>query len=216
MKNLVLCAVFGALLLAGVGCDLFGGDDTDYYPTTVGSSWRYEGEMTIETDGDTLLTQVTNLDVTGTAELAVGGTAALFVTVDSVLQRIPWDTLLVTADTSWILKTSSFVLDFEGPSDNQPDTMLALPLEQGKTWQVFASADTTVWATVVGREDITVAAGSFKDCWEVEFEYTAGAGSFQLSYWYADGVGWVRGWSSVAAGGYTGITERRLTGYDVK
>lgn len=215
MKKTILCALFAALLLVGAGCDIFGGDP-DWYPTSVGSSWRYEGTTTFETDADTLMTQVTNLRVTGTAELAAGGNAAVFVATDSVRQRLPWDTLLVTHDTSWVLKTADWVLDFEGPNDDAPDTMLALPLEQAKTWQVFATADTTVWATVVGRQDVAVPAGSFKDCWEVEYEYTAGAESFKMSYWYADGTGWVRGWSQVSAGGYTATSERLLTNSDVK
>jgi hypothetical protein len=215
MRKSVLFALAAAFLLVA-GCGLVG-SDPDFYPNSVGSSWRYDAAMTISpADADTFWTQVTHLHVTGTAALGAGGTAAVFVSTDSTRQRVPWDTTIVTTDTSWVLKTAGWVLDFDGPNDDKPDTMLALPLEPGKTWPVFARADTSVWATVIRKEDAVVPAGTFKDCWVIEFAYTAPGGNYKLTHWYADGVGWVRGWSQFTSGGYTGTTEQRLTGYDVK
>ena len=115
-----------------------------------------------------------------------------------------------------ILKTPDWVLDYAGPNDNRPDTMLALPLEQSRTWQVFARGDTTVWATVVGKSDVSVPAGTFAGCWEVEYEYSIPGGSFKRSHWYAEDVGWVRGRSRFSGGESTITTEQRLTGYEVK
>lgn len=218
MKNLVLVAVAAAAALSVCGCDLFG-KDPDFYPTTVGSEWRYEGEMVWSqpTAGtDTVWTQVTNLRVTGTAALGVGGNAAVFVSTDSMVQRMPMETLVVTVDTSWVLKNGDWVLDFDGPNDDRPDTMLALPLEQSKTWQVFGRGDTTVWATVVGKSDITVPAGTFKACWEVEYEYSQPGGNYKFSQWYAEGVGWVKGRSRFVAGNATVTMEQRLTRQAVK
>ncbi|MFO7675287.1 MAG: hypothetical protein R6X12_03085 [bacterium] len=214
MRNPVLAILAAVAALACLSCDQFEGD-ADFFPTAVGSSWRYEAEMVL-LPSDTILTQVTNLRVTGTAPLGAGGTAAVFVTTDSLRQRVPWDTLLVNSDTSWILKDSRWVLDFDGPNDDKPDTMLVLPLELNKTWQVLVKADTTVWGTVVKRENITVPAGTFADCWAVEYEYSYTGGSYKLTHWYAEEVGWVRGWSEFTAGNYTGRNEQRLTGYDVK
>ncbi|MFO7638613.1 MAG: hypothetical protein R6X14_04850 [bacterium] len=216
--RLVQVTVAAGMLFAVAGCGLFE-SEPDYFPTSVGSSWRYEAEMVLnqsDAGADTLWTQVTNLRVAGTAVLGGGKQAAVFVTVDSFRQRMPHDTLIMTSDTSWILKNSSWVLDFDGPNDDRPDTMLALPLEQDKTWQVYARADTALWATVTGREDITVPAGTYANCLEVEYEYSFSGGNYKLTHWYAEETGWVRGRSSFSAGGYTGITEQRLTGCDIK
>ena len=102
MKKFFIVTVTAIVALTFGGCDP-AQTESNLFPTAVGNSWRYEAEMVMRlTDAgdDTLWTQVTNLRVTGTIPLGAGGDAAVFVATDSLRQRMPWDTLILTSDTS--------------------------------------------------------------------------------------------------------------------
>lgn len=215
-RSIILTTIVGFVLFAG-GCDKLS-PDPDYYPTTVGSTWRYEGELLFaQTDADTFATLVKRVEVTGTATLAVGGTAAVTVSVDSMRQRLGIDTTIVTRDTTYILKRDEFVLCFSALDDTEPDTMLSLPVTEGKTWNVWVDGAEKVEAMVLGREDAVVPAGTFRDCWKMKFTYTGPDPETPLMhYWVADGVGTVRHLMELETPEYTSTINLRLTHHDVK
>ena len=218
MNRSVLLATIVAVTLFAIGCDKLA-PEPDYYPTTVGSTWRYEGEMLFaQGDADTFATMVKRVEIAGTTTLAGGCEAAVVVSVDSMEMRIgPDASVTVTYDTTYIVKRDSLVLSYDSLDDNTPQTVLSLPVAEGKTWDVRVSGDEKVEAMVLGREDAVVPAGSFKDCWKMKFTYTGPDPEEPLMhYWVADGMGTVRHLMEMETSGYNGTINIRLTHYDVK
>ncbi|MFO7638862.1 MAG: polysaccharide biosynthesis protein, partial [bacterium] len=132
-------------------------------------------------------------------------------------QRLGIDTTIVTRDTTYILKRDEFVLCFSALDDTEPDTMLSLPVTEGKTWNVWVDGAEKVEAMVLGREDAVVPAGTFRDCWKMKFTYTGPDPETPLMhYWVADGVGTVRHLMELETPEYTSTINLRLTHHDVK
>jgi len=214
----VLLATIITVALFTLGCDKLS-PEPDYYPTTVGSTWRYEGEMLFaQGDADTFATMVQRVEITGTTTLAGGSEAAVVVSLDSMETRIgPDASITVTYDTTYIVKRDSLVLSYDSLNDNTPQTILSLPITEGKTWDVWASGDEKVEAMVLGKEDAVVPAGSFKDCWKMKFTYTGpDPEELLMHHWVADGVGMVQYRMEMESGQFTITMGLRLTHYDVK
>jgi len=218
MKKLAVYALCGTLLLlVGTGCDLFGDGKTDYYPMTVGSNWCFESSLTFEQlDADTFSTSSTHTVVARTVNLTSGEEVAEFVTTDTTHNRLPAETTLVNVDSSYIRQTDNYVFSYESLDDADPDTALALPLEENKTWTISSRGDTVTTATVVGKETITTPAGEFKDCWKVETMTAVGSETITMYWWYADGVGRVRNWFEETQQSIKTTLEALLTGYEIK
>jgi hypothetical protein len=69
-------------------------------------------------------------------------------------------------------------------------TLLAFPLEVGKTWNAIPVSSQIV-GTVVARENVTVPAGTF-DCYKVSMVTTSGSYSFTSTAWIGNNVGLVK------------------------
>ncbi|MBM3267471.1 MAG: hypothetical protein FJZ01_07470 [Candidatus Sericytochromatia bacterium] len=80
----------------------------------------------------------------------------------------------------------------DGPPASESITVLRLPLVAGASWAGRNLAGATERIRVVGRETVTVPAGTFA-AWHVahDLTYAAGGGD-RLEYWYAGGVGMVQ------------------------
>ena len=216
-KTLILTVLFSTALIL-VNCDLFGLNG-DFYPMTIGSTWDVTGSITTapaDAAPDTIQTSTGRSEVTGTAELTGGGEVVRFVHIDSTFLRTP-ETTYVSFDTSYARQTDSYILAYSSLDDTEADTALALPLELNKTWQVRVSGDTTVTGTVVAREDVTVPAGTYRDCWKVEMTTTIGADTpLSMYYWYADGIGRVRWLMENTGSGYKTTARIDLAAADIK
>lgn len=173
MKKLLLLIPL-VVLIVGCGSDEEG---TVFYPLSVGNEWNYNMSMTRTTPTDTTVeTGSDKLEIT--AETTLDNGTAVF---EWVL-TITFDDTLVPdiIDTSYIEETEDYILQYDAKADTVPsDTMLALPLETGKTWADYE---------VMGQEDVTVPAGTFNDCWEVREVDD----EFTLYVYWAPDVGAVR------------------------
>ncbi|NOR16230.1 hypothetical protein GQ543_00760 [candidate division WOR-3 bacterium] len=173
MKKLLLLIPL-VVLIVGCGSDEEG---TVFYPLSVGNEWNYNMSMTRTTPTDTTVeTGSDKLEIT--AETTLDNGTAVF---EWVL-TITFDDTLVPdiIDTSYIEETEDYILQYDAKTDTVPsDTMLALPLETGKTWADYE---------VMGQEDVTVPAGTFNDCWEVREVDD----EFTLYVYWAPDVGAVR------------------------
>lgn len=69
-----------------------------------------------------------------------------------------------------------------------PYTSLVLPFGAGNAWVVYADTTDTLSAEVLGQETVTVPAGFYNGCWNVE--YTS-LGQTQND-WFAQDVGIVK------------------------
>ena len=213
----IVLVLTGAALLLTAGCDKLGGEP-DFYPTSVGSTWRHTIAATlVELDGDTVWSAVSRSEVVGKATLAAGGEAAVVVTLDSMRMRIPHDTIMVYSDTSWVQKKDNRVLMFESVDETSPDTTLVLPLEANKTWLVSAEGGGETRAKVIGKQDVTVPAGTFKDSWMVELASTdAGPDTMRVHWYLAGDVGLIRMHYLIETEPYRTEFENRLTNYNIK
>lgn len=173
MKKLLLLIPL-VVLIVGCGSDEEG---TVFYPLSAGNEWNYNMSMTRTTPTDTTVeTGSDKLEIT--AETTLDNGTAVF---EWVL-TITFDDTLVPdiIDTSYIEETEDYILQYDAKTDTVPsDTMLALPLETGKTWADYE---------VMGQEDVTVPAGTFNDCWEVREVDD----EFTLYVYWAPDVGAVR------------------------
>jgi hypothetical protein len=217
MKRIVLVAALSVLVVLVANCDLFGGGTPDYYPQTIGSNWLFESALTFEqADADTVYTSRTHSVVTRTANLTAGDEVAEFVSTDSTHMRFPAETTQVSIDTVYVRQTDSYVLAYESLDDQEPDTALAIPLEENKTWTFSSRGDTVITGTVVAKETVTTPAGDYQDCWKVEMMTTVGTETVTMYWWYADGIGRVRNWFEETQQGIKTTLEAWLADYEVK
>lgn len=153
MKKLLLLIPIIVLI---IGC---GGDDgTNYFPLTVGDEWNYDMTRTTIIVIDTLTSDTTvttgTVDMDITAETTLdNGTEVFEMTM----------TMTDTTITFYVEETEDYLLQYSNKAATVPsDTMLALPLELGKTWADYE---------VTAQANITVPAGTFNDCWEIRGLY---------------------------------------------
>jgi len=153
MKTALRLFVMAVLLLLPAGCDWFGGEP-DYLPLGIGSTWQYQ-MLTIRATADstdTLYGDTVTLEIKGTAVLPDSQSALLIENRYSGY-----------AETTYWRETAQWFLTFEDFDDDEPDTVLALPLEENKTWCI----DDVIWGTLVGKEEVATTAGRYKDAWKV-------------------------------------------------
>ncbi len=173
-----------SLLILIIGC---GGEEEtdDYLPLAVGNSWTYQTTYT--------MIAVDTVQNTGSSTTEITRQVLLNNNIEALEQvttNIWDDTLIVpnSVDTTYLLVNEDFLLVYNDLTDTEPDTSLVLPIEDNNTWVVYADTTDTLAAEVIGQEDIAVPAGSFSDCWNIE--YTS-LGQMQND-WFALDVGIVR------------------------
>ncbi len=182
MKKLVLSLALAILI---IGC---GGEKT-VFPLTVGNDWTY-GLTTITEITDTTGVVADTMTATITSEITSettldDGTAA-FENISST----DYDDTLITdfTDTSFVVEADDYILGYDSKSDTEPDTLFVLPIEEGNTWTVHPDTANPTTAVVLGKENVTVPAGTYDDCWEIGY-ITAGETTYT---YYAPGTGNVR------------------------
>ncbi|MEO0049518.1 MAG: hypothetical protein ABIK23_06725 [candidate division WOR-3 bacterium] len=190
MKKVMFVMLAGAAILL-LSCDIFGGKEENYFPTTVGSKWDYTSVILLETSGtdatpDTIQTMTINLLANKKDKLDSGEDVTEMVATVTTHIYSPTETTYTSTDTSYVQETSNAVLTYESKSDTAPDTSLVIPLAKDKTWHVNAD----VIAKVLDQEDITVTAGTYKKAWKIEQTVTSLAD--KQYYWYANNVGMVK------------------------
>jgi hypothetical protein len=95
--------------------------------------------------------------------------------------------------------------------DTTGDTLMMLNPEVGQNWgQGIATA------IVVGQEDITVPAGTYKKAWKVKTVANLGVVTVEVHTWYAKGVGKVKMHSEAEFMGSIEVTDEELTSATIK
>jgi len=176
MKKLL---VLVPVVLFLVGC---GGGEKDYFPITVGSVWNYQSTSTV-TAPDTTITIVDTTKVEVLGETTLNNGTKVFEVVAGGGQY---------ADTSYYEKTDDYIFVYEDKASTTPDTALALPLEEGKSWNVHKDTSYTETMQIIKKESVTVPAGTYDDCWKAMAIYTDGTFSDTAYVWLAPEVGQVK------------------------
>lgn len=187
MKKVMFVALACAAILI-LSCDLFGGKEENYFPTTVGSKWDYTGVVLLDTSGtdaapDTIQTMDINQVANKKDKLDSGEDVTEMVTTMTFHIKYPVESTYTQTFTSYVRETDNAILTYESKADTAPDTSLVLPLAKDKTWHM--SAD--VIAKVLLQEDVTVPAGTYKKAWKIE-QSSTGGGEKQY-FWYANNIG---------------------------
>jgi hypothetical protein len=181
--------VAAALLLCGCSEMLLHRSSLDYFPLVRGSEWKYlVGEDTayyLEVLGDT----------------SVGNTTSTAVAVNF----LPEFWLKEPTRISRYFYRDTLIGSYPDVLEERYGLVYLLPLVSGNSWQdsfsqTLYGLDTFDYhrrleARVSGPEDVSVPAGSFYDCYRIEFtEEIGGADTTTLSSteWLAPGVGLVK------------------------
>ncbi len=193
-----LCLIIAIAILMYSGCGLFGGKT--YYPLTVGNIWKYSMQtVTIDSVRTDTTTSQTTTSITGTDKLA-----------DDREAFVVTSTTGSGSYTSYMLEDGDYILAFDSKTDSMPDTVLAQPLEDGKSWTVNSFPTIGKFtASVTGQEDVTVEAGDYSDCWIVKYSYDNNPSIVENKSWFAKNVGTVKSYveTKITMIGYTVVTK---------
>jgi hypothetical protein len=207
MKRLSALAAIAAIFLIGVACS----PSTDgIFPMTVGSVWNMD---VVALSGDTLSaldTTQTGTVITTAARkvnLASGEEVVEFRDDYTVHLRNPDSTSTGTL-YAYFREQGGYVLRYTALDDSIADTLLMTEPSVGRTWH-------SSWGTceVIGQEDVTVAAGTYKGAWKVR--WTNGSG-YETYYWYARGVGYIDSYFDIKVQNHRETFSQELTSATVK
>ena len=81
----------------------------------------------------------------------------------------------------------------------------------GQTW-----SEGSATAVVVGQEDVTVTAGTYKGAWKVKLSVSHGGLAFDIYEWYARGTGMVKVYYDASYGGSERVFDEELTSATIK
>ncbi|MGB9720643.1 MAG: hypothetical protein ACPL28_04070 [bacterium] len=176
MKKLIVLA---PVILFLISC---GGGEKDYWPLTVGNVWNYQMIATI-TAPDTTFADSSTMKWEVTGETTLDNNTAVFEVVNSGEGY---------ADTSYYQKTDNYLFIYEAKADDVPDTVLALPIEEGGTWTVHKDSLYTETMRVMSKETVTVPAGTYDDCWKAMDIYNDGVFAETAYVWLAPDLGWIK------------------------
>ena len=156
---------------------------TNFYPLSVGNEWNYEATGTITTPDTSMTTEGTmDQEITSSTTLDNGTSVLEQVMTFNIDMPIRADT---SYDTTYVEETSDYILSYDSKADTVADTMLALPLTDGKTWNVGDG----MTAVVLGKETVTVPLGTYTDCWKLAWIM----GTDTMYVYLGNNVGLVKG-----------------------
>lgn len=176
MKKLL---VFVPLALLIIGC---GGGEKNYFPLTEGNTWNYR-IVTKMTIGDSTISDTGSVKTEITVKTALNNGTEVF---EQVM------TSDMSSDTSYVQETDDYILSYDDKADTAPDTLISLPLEEGKTWTISKDLSYTQTAKAIGKESVTVPAGTYDDCWKIADIYSDSAFSETSFVYLAPDVGLIK------------------------
>jgi hypothetical protein len=167
-------------------------DAQKYFPLTQGSAWTYTssagGTLTVTINGTETVCGVPTVRME-----ASDGSRICWISDDSGIYMAKYD-FPEGYYNSWCppMKVS--------PGQNYLGTNILVPFydaEIGTAFGVFATMDGWAQFALKGIEDVTVPAGTFRNCFRATliFSFTVSDGSFGVrteEAWYARGVGFVK------------------------
>lgn len=177
-------------------------ESTDYSPLNIGSQWVYDAHNSNSTSVITLTVD--------RMEVVEGKNAFIVVKEEG----------LITTETAYVKETDGIYRYEENTSTRKSPVLnsgwyktLPYPLLKGNSWiltvdneksdpSAYDVFETMIW-TITEKSDMTVGAGTFENCYKVEYSYTAEYTNenpllpdFDIEYyensWYAPDVGIIK------------------------
>jgi hypothetical protein len=187
MKNVRLVFLWITLTISTIsfGC---GNGQTDYFPLNEGWSWEY-----IQTD---LKKDIqTKIIITTLATRELQGTKVIPRKIER--EDISHGSIVSSKKIIFVflIKSSEHVeifanqglTDIEPKISEKPTILLKFPIKSGNTWK-NDNQDASIESI---NEEITVPAGTFKDCIKVKFTHESALRIENIA-WYAPGVGLIK------------------------
>ena len=205
MRRILIAAAIAAAALTGTSCDPNAGS---IFPMTIGSAWHTESCLLEGQTGaalDTFETDVTTTTALEKANLANGKEVVKFESESTVHLRTP-DSTYTTTGYSLLGEEDGAILSYGALDDTIGDTVMMLDPAVGQTWSPGPAT-----AIVIGQEDVTVAAGTYKKAWKVKTITNIGGITVEMFTWYARGVGNVKTHYEGAYQGYSQTFDEELT-----
>lgn len=219
MKKLIITAAF-MLLVLSCGTDPTGSSpstDAEFYPLTVGNQWVY-GRIGTFMDGGTLtgtLTGSCTLEITGTATHSEG--FDVFVQVNEVTDTLVMGSTVMiidTAFTDYLRITDSGLFGYRHLTDTDSSYTVPFPIVNGAVWNF--SEEPPMTGTILSTTvDVTVSAGTFEDCIEMQLTWIQGGNTVSNTMDSARNVGKVRNVFIQSAGAMVTTITEELESYTV-
>lgn len=210
MRQTLVLAAIAAMALTGMSCSPA---SSDVFPMSVGSVWKMDILFTsVPTNGptDTMETGTIVTTAGEKATLATGKEVVSYRRDTTVHLRSP-DSTRTSTSYVYYREDGDWVLGYASLDDTTADTVMVTTPSVGKTWQ-----QGTATMEVVGQEDVTVPAGTYKGAWKVKFSASAGGTTFNMYYWYAKGTGLVKFYHEWTYTGFSHIYTEELTSTTIK
>jgi hypothetical protein len=210
VKRLLVLAPIAAIALLGAGCTSPTGS---VYPMTVGSTWNYAASTLTDTalaSLDTVSTVAQTSTALEMAKLINGKDVTKFKNESTIHHRRP-DTTYTTTSYNYVAEVGDTIFVYVDTTDTAGTPMMRSTPAVGQTWTEGDAA-----ASVVGQEDVTVAAGTYKDAWKVKLTYNSGAASTDIYQWFAAGTGVIKVSFDYTNGGTHTVYNSELTSAVIK
>jgi len=201
MRRVLILAAIAAIALMGTSCTTSGGS---IYPMSVGSVWNMD--MVATSAQDTFMTGTYIATVVEKASLASGEEVVKTKTEMNQHLRMP-DTTMTTTSYAYIREAGDWILSYSDLNDSVGDTVMVTTPTVGMKWH-----QGTGTTEVIGQEDVTVKAGTYKSAWKFKMTTT----NMDFFFWYANGVGMVKGRTQYEDQGVQWLNELELTSATIK
>jgi hypothetical protein len=186
MRQTLVLAAIAAVALMGMSCSPA---SDDIFPMSVGSVWHMDVvEMTGTTVAtlDTAQTSTVVKTAVDKTNLATGKEVVMYRYETTTHVRTP-DSTYTSTSYAYCREDGDWVLVYSSLDDTTADTVMVTSPSVGKAWH-----QGTAPTEVVGQEDVTVPAGTYKGAWKVKVTFSQGSFTFDTYYWYAKGTGLVK------------------------
>ena len=210
MRRALIVAAIAAAALTGINCN---SDAGSIFPMTIGSVWNTESyllEGQAVASLDTFETGVTTTTVLEKANLTSGKEVVKFKHESTAHLHAPDSTYTATT-YSLLGEKDDAILSYGALDDTTGDTVMMANPAVGQSWSQGPAT-----AIVVGQEDVTVAAGTYRKAWKVKTITNIGGVTVQMFSWYARGVGNVKMHYEGEYQGYSQVYNEELTSASIK
>ncbi len=221
MKKLLIPAAFILLVLScGTSSDPIGpspSPDAEFYPLTVGNQWVY-GRIGMIMDGDSLtgtLTGSCTLEITGTATHSEG--FDVFVQENAVTDTLVLGSMVMIVDTiytDYLRITDSGLFGYPHLTDTDSSYTVPFPIVNGAVWS-FSEEPPMTGTVLSTSENVTVSAGTFEDCIEIQLTWIQGGNTVSNTMDSARNVGKVRNVFVQSTGAVITTITEELESYTV-
>ena len=203
-------AAIAAATLIGVGCNA---DSGSIFPLTLGSTWNTESHSLGGQSGGVLDTSQTAVTTTTALEKALlsNGKEVVRFRHESAVHEFDSDSSYSSTMETLLREEDDVIMVYAALDDTIGDTLMMLNPAVGQNWgQGIATA------IVVGQENVTVPAGTYKKAWKVKAVANLGVVTVEVHTWYAKGVGNLKMHSEAEFMGSVEVIDEELSSATIK